>query len=344
MNTLTCRYLLALCAATALLGLGVLTTAYAQTPTTVRFGSVGGLTDAGLYLAEELGYFKEEGLIVEMKRMASGPNLVTALATDQLDVAGIAVTPGLFTAANQGINIKIVGDKNSTRPGFVASKLVVSYKLANGSKADIIKSLKGKVIGVSAKGSSSYYVLNRIFTANGFSVNEVQAKEISYPAMIAGLASGAVDAAYILEPFLSQVLSEKIGVEVADLTTVQGERGQTGVPMVYSEKFGSNKVVAQAFMNAYMKGVRIYNDAFVKNMNKDKVIEILARRSGFALEVVKMATPAGLDPNQEVDLDSLRDMHKFFINQKFITTEANIDKLIDNSFAKASIAKYGRYK
>ena len=42
------------------------------------------------------------------------------------------------------------------------------------------------------------------------------------------------------------------------------------VPLVYSEKFAANRAMGEAFMVAYMKGVRVYNDAFVKNIDKEK--------------------------------------------------------------------------
>lgn len=53
-----------------------------QAQEVVRFGSVGGLTDAGVYLADELGYFEEVGIEVEMKRMSNAPTLITSIATD----------------------------------------------------------------------------------------------------------------------------------------------------------------------------------------------------------------------------------------------------------------------
>ena len=73
----------------AMLALATVAASSANAQVQVRFGSVGGLTDAGVYLAEEFGFFKEAGITIAAKRMASAPTLVTSLATDQLDVAGI---------------------------------------------------------------------------------------------------------------------------------------------------------------------------------------------------------------------------------------------------------------
>ena len=52
--------------------------AWARADSVVRFGSVGGLTDAGLYLADDQGYFSAAGVGVRMLRMPrSKCNLTT---------------------------------------------------------------------------------------------------------------------------------------------------------------------------------------------------------------------------------------------------------------------------
>ena len=313
--------------------------------TTVRFASVGGLTDAGLYLAEELGAFKAANLTVTLKRMANAPDLVTALATDQLDVGGIAITPGMFAAVQQGINIKIVGDKQSFRPGFAATRLVARAELAKGSGADTIKSLKGKTFAVSARASSSFYNIVQLLRENGMSLDDIKVAQLAYPQMLPALASGAVDAAYIIEPFLSQSVRDKVAVDIGNV----GDLNKSGaawvsVPIVYSEKFAGNKAAAQAFMTAYVKGVRAYNDALVKGVDKDRVFDIIAKRAGLDRATVETTNPAGLDPNQDISLDSLKEMQQFFIEQKLLAAPTDLAKLVDLSFAKAAVTDLGVYK
>ncbi len=80
--------------------------------TTVRFGSVGGLSDAGIYLADELGYFAAAGIAVENARLHQRAGEVAVyedrdrLARDLhdgviqrlfaigLSLQGLAATPG----------------------------------------------------------------------------------------------------------------------------------------------------------------------------------------------------------------------------------------------------------
>lgn len=333
----------------ALSGLAMATLIGLAAPATaqeaIRFGSVGGLTDAGVYLAQELGYFEEAGLEVEITRMANAPTLITSLATDQLDVAGISITPGMFTAIEQGIALRIVGDKNSSRPGFAATRLVVSNALAGATVAETIGNLRGKSIAIPSKAGSAFYNTANLLEAQGVALSEVQIVELSYSNMVAALATGAVQAAYIIEPFLSQVIRAGDAVDVSNVGDFTSEgSAQINVPIVYSEKFAQNRELAQAFMTAYMRGVRVYNDAFVKDIDKDKVIEIMARRAGIDPEIVRSSFPAGLDPNQEINLDDINDMQAFFVEHGFLDEVVPLDDLVDTSFAEAAVAELGRYE
>ncbi|RYG88481.1 MAG: ABC transporter substrate-binding protein [Alphaproteobacteria bacterium] len=311
----------------------------------VRFGSVGGLTDAGVYLADELGYFKEVGITVTLTRMANAPTLITSIATNQLDVAGISITPGMFTAIEQGFQLRLVGDKNSSRPGFAATRLVVSSDLAGANVAETIGNLRGKSIAIPSKAGSAYYNTAQLLKAQGVELSEVTIAELSYSNMVAALATGAVQAAYMIEPFVSQVIRAGDGVDASNVGDVtKSDKAQINVPIVYSETFAKNRNLAQRFMTAYMRGVRVYNDAFAKDIDKDKVIEIMARRAEVDPEVVRTSFPAGLDPNQEINVQDIDDMQAFFVEHGFLKAIVPLDELVDTSFAEAAVAELGRYE
>jgi len=333
------------CVAVSLLFVSPFYPAKAQAQTQVLFASVGGLTDAGLYLAEELGYFREAGLTVQMKRIANAPTILTSVATSQIDVAGASITPGMFTAGPQGIKLRVVGDKQSVRPGFAATRLVVSSALAADKPAKMIPALRGKNVAISARAGSSFYNVAALLRENGVPLSEVKIKELSYPNMVAALTTGAIDAAYIIEPFLSEVTRKGIATDVSNPGDLAGDGpARINVPLVYSEKFAANRPAADAFMLAYMKGVRVYNDAFLKKIDYEKIVGILARHSGVDIDIVRSSNPAGLDPNQEINLDSFNAIQAFFVEQGLMQVPAPLGDLIDTSFARAAVEKLGRYK
>ena len=313
---------------------------------TVRFGSVGGLTDAGVLLATELRYLSKAGLIVQMVRLPSAPALLTAIATGELDVAGIAVTPGLFTAVQRGVQLRIVGDKQSVRPGFSATRLVVRSALAGGDEAGTVRKLKGKIIAVSSKAAGIYMVVLNYLAAHGLGATDVRFVELSYPSMVPALASGAVDAAAVLEPFLSQALQMGVARQLSDLVAASGAsatKSITAVPLVYSETFARKQAPAQGFMNSYLRGVRVYNDAFEKGRDKEKVIEILAHLTKLDPKLIRNGFPAGLDPNGHVSRSFLEACQKFFVQQHYMQKPIDLNKVIDTAFAQAAVARLGTY-
>ena len=322
-----------------------LAAAAAHAETVVVFASVGGLTDAGLYLAEDKGFFREAGLKVQMKRIANAPAILASVATSQVDVGGVSITPAMFTAGQQGMKLRVVGDKQSVRPGFAATRLVVAKSLGTGTPDQMAQALRGKTVAVSAKAGSSYYNAVTLLKERGVALSEVKIKELSFPNMAAALTTGAVDGAYIIGPFLSEVVRKGVAVDVSNPGDTAGSgAARINVPLVYSEKFAADRATAQAFMIAYMKGVRAYNDAFVKNIDKDAVIEILARHAGVPVETVRDSNPAGLDPNQDISTDSFNEIQAFFVEQGLMQSVVQLGDLIDPSFAKAAVEKLGRYK
>jgi NitT/TauT family transport system substrate-binding protein len=95
-----------------------------------------------------------------------------------------------------------------------------------------------------------------------------------------------------------------------------------------------------------MQGVRVYNDAFSPGKSKDreKVVEIIARRAGVNAKVVREANKGGLDPNQLVGIPELEAFQKFFVEQNYLRQPIDVAKIVDQSFAKAAVAKLGEYK
>lgn len=306
--------------------------------TAVRFGSVGGLTDAGLYLADERGYFEEAGVEVTFERMDSGPALTNAIATGQLDVAGISVTPGLYSAFTQNIDMQIVGDKQSLREGFSATRLVASPDLVGETTEETLENLRGRTIAVSAAASAAHLLLNDLLEAYGMSLADVEVTELSYANMSGALSSGAIDGAVMLEPFLAQALESGDAELASDLLEVVPPEGITLVPLVYGQEFIDDAEAAQGFMDAYLRGVRDYNGAFGAGEPDPDVVELIAERADVSPELVANASPGGLDPDQRVNVDYLSHLQDFFVEQDLLRERIDVADMVDDSFAEEAAA------
>jgi NitT/TauT family transport system substrate-binding protein len=101
---------------------------------------------------------------------------------------------------------------------------------------------------------------------------------------------------------------------------------------------------AQGFMNAYVRGLRDYNDAFEKGINKDEIIAILAKHTKADPKVFQSAVPVGLHPDGMVNVQSLRDDARWYRKHGYLEQEPDIDAIVDMSFATKAAEKLGAYE
>lgn len=314
----------------------------ARAQATIRFGSYGGATDAGLYLADDYGFFKKAGLSVTYQRVQSVPTLMTALATNQLEVLGLSLNPSIFASVEQGINLRMVGDKQSLRPGFSTSRVIVRSGDLKTTESETVQWLKGKAIAAPSRSSIGTYLVGELLKKHGIGLSDVRIVELGFSNMLVALSTGAVDGAFILDPFLSQAVQSGSAKVVSDLIEFVPTGGSIA-PMMYSEAFTKNRDVAQAFMTAYVQGVRIYNDAYLKGRDKDKVTDIIARHSNVRPEIIRNGYPSALDPNQRLDVEYFKRIQTYFMDNNFLRRPANLDSVVDSSFAQAAVRELGEY-
>jgi NitT/TauT family transport system substrate-binding protein len=97
-------------------------------------------------------------------------------------------------------------------------------------------------------------------------------------------------------------------------------------------------------MDAYLRGVRMYNDAFARGIGKDKVIAIIAARGKIDPAIMRNSFPAGLDPNGHVDLPFLAECQRWFVARHYLDAPIDLSKLVDPSFAASTVSRLGEYR
>jgi NitT/TauT family transport system substrate-binding protein len=317
--------------------------AAAPAPVTVRYASVGGTTDAAIFIGMDYGLFRQAGIDLRYRRLDSAAALLGAIATDQLDVAGISLTPGLFASQQRGVNVRVVGDKESILKDFAATQLLARPEYAGGTTGDVLRRLRGKTIAVSGRTSVSYFLLGTLLKKYGMTTRDVRIVELTYSAQIAAFPNRAIDAGVMLEPFLTQALKNGDAVAVSDFVEIVPP-GASIVPIVYSETFARNRSDGLAFMTAYMRAVRLYTDAFKKNIGKDRVIATVAKHTGFPEPVIRDSNPVGFETHQEVNVAFLEEAQRFHIAEGFLRAPVDVRQLVDPSFARAAVQVLGPYR
>src|SRR5712692_4202757 len=84
---------------------------------------------SGIFRAVDKGYFKEEGLDVELVPVRQTPESIAQLAANQVQFAIVGPDPALFNAFERGIDMKVVAGAAMTLTDDGATGLVIRKDL-----------------------------------------------------------------------------------------------------------------------------------------------------------------------------------------------------------------------
>ncbi len=235
--------------------------ARAQTLPTVKVASAGIASDIGFFLAHKKGYFREEGLNIELSQMANAPAMIGPLGMGQLDVGAGTVAASLYNAVAQNIAIRAVADKGSMRPGYGFSGLLVRKDLVDSGRFKSYADLKGMKLAVGTFGSANASAMNEALKKGGLKWSDAASVvQLGFPQHMVALQNKAIEASMTNEPTSTSAVSAELAVRIAGNDEIYPAQ-QTAV-VLYSEIFGRTRPDhALKFMRAYIRAVREYNDA-----------------------------------------------------------------------------------
>ena len=222
-------------------------TSAAPSANKIRVGYIGLTCEAPIFTAVEKGFFKEEGLEVELVKCQ------WAQYKDVLALGGFDITHHLvmyfLKPIELGLDVKFTG-------GIHRGCLRVQA----GTKGNIrtIEDLRGKRIGVPGMGTPPFVFANRVFGAHGIDPS----KEIQwrvFPAGDLGLAldRGLVDAVADSEPIGSLLLADGKVRNIADQAADPPYKDEYCCAVIVNGKFlAQNPKAAAAATRALLKAAK----------------------------------------------------------------------------------------
>jgi NitT/TauT family transport system substrate-binding protein len=321
----------------------------AQTSTTVKVASAGIASDIGFFLAHKKGYFRDEGLGVELTQLANSPQMIGPLGRGQLDVGAGTVAVSLYNAVERGIALRAVADKGSMRPGYGFSGLLVRKDLVDSGRFKGLHDLKGMKIAVGTFGSANSSAVNEALKRGGLTWADASMVELNFPQHLAAYANRAIDASMTNEPTATEAVKQGLAVRIAGNDEIYPDQ-QTAV-VLYSELFMHQRPqAALKFMRGYIKAVREYNDALkdghIAGPNANDVIAVLSEFTFIKdPKIHREITPAAIDPDGRLNLAGLRNDLAFFKQQKLLTDATMaVERVVDTSIAEEAVKQLGPYR
>ncbi|MCX7962095.1 MAG: ABC transporter substrate-binding protein [Burkholderiales bacterium] len=295
-----------------------------------------------LTIAEQLGYFKDEGLEVKISDFAGGAQALRAVVGGSAEVVSGAYEHTISMQAKKQYLTAFV-----LQGRLPQIALGVAKEKAAGFRS--YKDLKGMKIGVSAPGSSTHNLVKQLLTKAGLD----PARDVSIvgagigATAIAAMKSRQIDAIANVDPVMTKLEMDGDVVIVADTRTLKGTQEIWGAPLpagcLYAPEEFVKKYpnVAQALANAIVRADKWIARASATDVAKvvpesyllgDRALYL------FAFDKVKPAlSPDGLisDAGARATLEALRNFDP-------AVREAQIDlaRTYTNEFARKANAKY----
>lgn len=153
---------------------------------------------AVVWYAQDLGYFKDVGLDVKLTNMTNSGAIIAAIAGGGGEI-GNSVVGSVADARAKGIPVLFISPA-----GLYDSKSpTAALCVLKDSPIHKASDLTGKVVAVSGLSDLTDFATRAWIDQNGGKSADVKFVELPFPAMNAALQQHRVDAAYIIEPFLT---------------------------------------------------------------------------------------------------------------------------------------------
>jgi len=294
-----------------------------------------------LTIAEQLGYFKDEGLQVEIPDFAGGAKALQALVGGSADVVSGAYEHTInMQAKNQPIMSFVLQGR--------APQIVLALSTRNMPGYKSIADLKGKKIGVTAPGSSTAMMASYVLAKAGLKASDVSFIGVGASSgAISAVKSGQVDAIANLDPVITMLQRDNLIKVVADTRTLKDTQSVYGGPMpaacLYTPvKFvQDNPGTTQALANAMVRALRWLQKAgpsdIVKTVPDSYLLGDRALYLAAWERVREAISPDGLMP-EAGPATALRMLQTFEDSLK--GKPIDLGKTYTNNFARKAAAKY----
>ncbi len=163
---------------------------------TLTLGLMGSISALPIIVAEEQGYFAEEGLNVDIQIFRAAKDRDAALQANELDGV-IADEVAIAIYQNGGIDMQITGVTDG------------AFTLVTAPESNILsfEDLKGKTVGIS-ENTSIEYTLDSMVKANGLEVSDIEKVAIPVmPTRLEMVKTGEIDAAVMPNPFSDDAIA-----------------------------------------------------------------------------------------------------------------------------------------
>lgn len=295
-----------------------------QTLIPVKVQTLPYLSFAPFFIAQEEGYFAEQGLEVEFVRFQRSSEAIPALLQGELDVVSGAISFGLLNAIDRSSAIKLVADKGYAAVEGCADLTILGHK-------DLLTNLESKQISSGARVvvnplSIRGYILAEALAQYDTTMTDIQVVDIPYPAVIEAFADYSIDYVVATEPWTTRLLAQGNSVLLAAARDIQPDM-QIGL-VTYGPNFLTKAPdVGERFMTAYLQGVRQYNEG-----KTERNLEIIAQYTALPIDLLESICWGAMHNDGMINIESILTFQEWGVTTGAIDSPVAAEALFEPKF------------
>jgi NitT/TauT family transport system substrate-binding protein len=235
---------------------------------TLRVGYIPIADCAPLFIGIQKGFFAQQHLKIDPKPAAGGAAIIPALEGGSYDF-GFSNATSILLGSSHGLGLRVIGQ--GVRGGASDRSDFSAILVKNGGPIKSARDLNGKTVAVNTLQSLASLTADASLARRGVNVKSLKFLEVEFPDMAAAVEKGRVDAAWVVEPFVTLGTSQgqhglvhpfadtSPGLEVSEWVTTDRFLARNGaVAQRFYRAITQANVYAQQHPDAVRKAVLTY--------------------------------------------------------------------------------------
>jgi NitT/TauT family transport system substrate-binding protein len=287
------------------------------------------------FIAQEEGFFTEQGLEVEFVKFDSGAQMIPALEQGQIDAAATGPSIGFFNAVAQDGKIKIVADKGYLDPsGCDYMAVLAGPDWIASHPHPAADDFRGRKISIDPSNFEAF-MFEKILSPLGLTLADMTAESISPPSLLDAAQNRSVDFISIGDPWITR-LADTGAMAVWRPYQDVAPNMQFGILAFGQLLLRDRPETGVQFMTAYLKAVRQYNEG-----KTDRNIEIMAEYTKLDAGLLQRACWPPMKNDGSIDLTTILEFQTWAVGKCLLEAGSPGEALWDSRFIDGANAALG---
>ncbi|HZW04283.1 MAG TPA: ABC transporter substrate-binding protein [Anaerolineaceae bacterium] len=302
------------------------------------------------FVAQEKGYFTEQGLAVEFETFRTGAEMIAPLSLGQIDVGGGEAGTALFNAIAQGLDLKVVLSLSTLTETNSYFLMVARKDLVDSGEIKTMADLRERKIGINNQHGMTEYFAAQALKTGDLTVDDVQLVILPFPEMVQALANKALDVAYLQHPLAATALNPgpdgqtPMAVELYSFYHINPEIQCASVLFGKNLLDPKNEDVGARLTVALLKAARdMQGDAW---RSDEQIVRVISERTGVPEAVVRKSVMPGHDPDGTISWANLETMQSYYLERGYpeYTEPLPEEQVVEERFQQLAVERLGAYQ